>query len=112
PEAVSASAPIVVSASSKGKSGAGRFFLRFFVFVLFVGVAATAFYGGMKYQSSRANIELSSTVQPPRDNQTTIDQKRAAVDADPQKWLNENVPAQVSKEAIARPIDSRDSEFL
>ena len=38
--------------------------------------------------------------------------KRAAVDADPQKWLNDNVQAQMTKEAIAKATDSKDAEFL
>ena len=36
----------------------------------------------------------------------------AAVDADPQKWLADNVPVQVAKESITKPADSKDPEFL
>jgi len=111
PEIAGAGSPIVGTASSR-KGGMGRSVLRFFVFVLFLAVAAAAFYGGMKYQGSRLVTEQSANVQPTPSSQTTIEQKRAAVDADPQKWRDENVPAQFSKEQIARPIDSRDSEFL
>ncbi len=46
------------------------------------------------------------------DNRATFERKRADVDADPQKWLGENLPIQLSKEGITRATDSRDSEFL
>ncbi len=112
PQAAQTNSSTVVTASSKEHGGAGRAFLRFFIFLLFIGVAAAAFYGGMKYQHSQASLEQSAVPQATPDNRATFERKRADVDADPQKWLGENLPIQLSKEGITRATDSRDSEFL
>jgi hypothetical protein len=98
---------------AQAQSGGGRSVLRFFVFLLFVGVAAGAFYGGMRYQQGRLFPGLLSgllpaqnaTPQPspsPVESAPTFEQKRAAVDTDPKKWLAANPPAN----------DSKDPEFL
>src|SRR5438067_4452059 len=94
-------------------SGAGRALLRFFVFLLFVAMAGGAFYGGMRYQQQRTATQTIPTPTPAStpDN-SAFASKRAAVDADPQKWLNDNVQAQMTKEAIAKATDSKDAEFL
>jgi protein phosphatase len=92
--------------------GPGRAILRFFVFLLFIGVAAAAFYGGMKFQSSRSINEQNAVPKATPDPRLDLERKRAAVDAGPQKWLNETVPIQLSKEGVANPSDSKDSEFL
>ena len=94
---------------AKSQSGGGRPVLRFFVFLLFVGVAAGAFYAGMRYQQGRLFPSQSVTPQPspsPPDSAPTFEQKRAAVDANPQKWLADN-----AKEAT-KVTDSKDPEFL
>ena len=111
PQAAQPISSTVATAASK-RGGAGRAFLRFFVFLLFIGAAAAAFYGGMKFQHLRSNIEQGSVPQVTPDNRATFEQKRAELDADPQKWLSGNVAVQLSKEGITRPTDSRDSEFL
>src|ERR1041384_31954 len=94
-------------------SGAGRAILRFFVFLLFLAVAVGAFYGGMRYQQQQTATQTAASPTPvgTPDN-SAFASKRAAVDADPQKWLNDNVPAQMTKEAIAKATDSKDAEFL
>ena len=94
-------------------SGAGRAILRFFVFLLFVAVAGGAFYGGMRYQQQRTATQTVPTPTPAStpDN-SAFASKKTAVDADPQKWLNDNVQAQMTKEAIAKATDSKDAEFL
>ena len=66
----------------------------------------------MKYQHLRASAEQSVAPQPTPDNRAPFEQKRAAVDADPQKWLGENVAVQFSKEGITSVADSKDSQFL
>lgn len=99
-----------VSASSK--SGGGRAVLRFFVFLLFIGVAGGAFYAGMKYQKGQLFSSLSSlnaAPQPsptasPLDPEAAFEQRRAAVDADPKKWLADNQGAKAT--------ESKDPEFL
>jgi protein phosphatase len=93
--------------------GAGRAILRFFVFLLFLAVAAGAFYGGMRYQQKQTATQtaVSPTPSSTPDN-SAFASKRAAVDADPQKWLNDNGQAQMTKEGIAKATDSKDAEFL
>jgi serine/threonine protein phosphatase PrpC len=100
-------------AGAKGKSGAGRSVLRFFVFLLFLGVAAGAFYAGIRYQQGllfpsflpgpTAASEPSPTP-PALDSAAAFEQKRTAVDANPQKWL-----AEVT---LPKATESKDPEFL
>jgi serine/threonine protein phosphatase PrpC len=92
----------------KARSGAGRAVLRFFLFLLFVGVAAGAFYAGIRYQQGRLFPSQVAASQPtptpsPLDG-AAFEQKRSAVDANPQKWL-----ADVT---LPKATDSKDPEFL
>jgi serine/threonine protein phosphatase PrpC len=95
--------------NTKRRSGGGRAVLRFFVFLLFVGVAAGAFYAGIRYQQGRL---FPALVAPPQESPspvaktrpTNFEQKRMAVDANPQKWL-----ADVT---LPKATDSKDPEFL
>ena len=94
--------------AERAESQGGRPVLRFFVFLLFIAVAVTAFYGGMRYQRDRSAAAQAPAPQPsptPPDN-AAFEQKRAAVDADPKKWLADNVKPET------KPTDSKDSEFL
>jgi tetratricopeptide (TPR) repeat protein len=88
--------------------------LRFFVFLLFVGVAGGAFYAGMRYQQGRL---FPSLLPPPPggasqpsptpavvDTAAAFEQKRAAVDSNPQKWLSEV--------KLPNVTDSKDPETL
>jgi protein phosphatase len=99
------------------KSGGGRSVLRFFVFLLFLGVAAGAFYAGMRYQQGRlfpaqfVPPQVTPTPQP-ADSSTAFEQKRSTVDANPKKWLKESVAAQMEKEGVGEAAKSKDSEFL
>jgi tetratricopeptide (TPR) repeat protein len=88
--------------------------LRFFVFLLFVGVGAGAFYAGMRYQQGRLfpgllpapSVATQPTPTPsPVDTTAALEQKRIAVDRDPKKWLTENV-------TLPTATDSKDPEFL
>ncbi|HEX7723088.1 MAG TPA: PP2C family serine/threonine-protein phosphatase [Pyrinomonadaceae bacterium] len=94
------------------KSGGGRGVLRFLLFLLFIGAVGAAFYGGMIYQRQQHFTMTSTNAQPSPSPQSTLASKRAAVDADPKKWLADNVPAQLTKESIPKPTDSKDPEFL
>jgi len=94
---------------AKRKSGAARAALRFFVFLLFVGLASGAFYLGMRYQQGRLFPSLIPPPQPtatppPVDPAAAFQQQRAAVDANPQKWLSEVT--------LPKATDSKDPEFL
>ena len=100
------------------KSGGGRAILRFFVFLLFVAGVAGAFYAGMVYQRQRHFTANTNAPQPsPTPQESTLASKRAALDADPQKWLTENLPSASGSPAnsnpgVAKPMDSKDPEFL
>jgi hypothetical protein len=81
--------------------------LRFFVFLLFLGVAAGAFYGGMRYQRLLSPSTTAVAPTPgPIEERAAFEHRRAAVDADAKKWLAENVPAG------SKPLESKDSEYL
>jgi sulfur transfer complex TusBCD TusB component (DsrH family) len=105
-------------AAAPVKSGGGRAILRFFLFLLFVGGVAAAFYAGMVYQRQRHFTTNSTAPQPsPTPQESTLASKRAAVDADPQKWLTENLPSASGSPAnsnagVTNPTDSKDPEFL
>lgn len=91
--------------------------LRIFVFLLFLAVAAGAFYGGMRFQMFRSGSALpgspAKSAAPAEDDRATaFDRKRDAVDSDPQKWIGENVPLEMAKEGIGKAADSKDPEFL
>ena len=80
--------------------------LRFFIFLLLIAAAGGGFYGGIRYQKFLASENAPPAQPSPDDRIATFEKKRAAVDADPQKWIAENV-------AIgAQPLDSKDPEFL
>jgi serine/threonine protein phosphatase PrpC len=101
------------SAAVQKSSGAGRALLRFFVFLLFIAIAAGAFYGGMRYQQQRtATQTLPAPTPSVTPDNSAFASKRAAVDADPQRWLNDSVQAQMTKEGVGKPTDSKDAEFL
>jgi protein phosphatase len=97
------------SAAVTEKSRGGHPILRFFVFLLFLAVAGGAFYGGMRYQQMRneATPTVPAQATPSPDTaRAGFETKRAAVDANPEKWLADNLPVG------SKPADSRDPEFL
>jgi hypothetical protein len=84
---------------------------RFFGFVFVLALIAAAFYAGMRYPDIRHVLGLNvasvqPTPSPTPDTRASFDAKRAAVDADPHKWLAENVTAG------SKPFESKDPEFL
>ena len=93
--------------------------MRFLVFLLLIGAAAGGFYGGMYYQKNQSLLwgQLGAAPTPtptpaPVDARAEFQTRRAAVDANPQKWIDENLPLQLSKEAVANASDLKDPEFL
>jgi len=99
--------PAEARSAGATKSGGGRAILRFFVFLLFVGGVAAAFYAGMVYQRQQhftaGNVLPQSSPSP---QESSLASKRSAVDADPQKWLNDQLAAP------QKPLDSKDAELL
>ena len=103
-------APAVIAAEQAPATG-GRAVRRFFGFVFVLALIAAAFYAGTRYPDIRRVLGLNvasvqPTPSPTPDTRASFDAKRAAVDADPPKWLAENVTAG------SRPFDSKDPEFL
>ena len=109
PSPVEPTAAATVAATER-RSGGGVF--RFLLFLLVVAAVAGAFYGGMIYQRQRHVTMALANAQPTPSPQSTFAGKRSGVDSDPQKWMNDNVQSQLTKESITKPIDSKDSEFL
>jgi protein phosphatase len=113
-----ASPELAAARVTPAKSGGGRAILRFFLFLLFLGGVAGAFYAGMVYQRQRHFTTNDSAAQPsPTPQESTLASKRAAVDADPQKWLTEHLPSASGSPAnsnagVTNPTDSKDPEFL
>ena len=101
---VQSSAAVAEEAQSRRGSGV----MRFFVFLLFLAVAAGAFYGGMRYQRDRLSAAQTpaATPTPVSTDNSAFEQKRAGVDSDPKKWLADNVKPE------SKPLESKDSEFL
>jgi protein phosphatase len=104
-------APAVQLAAANNQkvvSGGGRPVLRFFVFLLLIGVAVAAFFGGIRYQKDLADVTPNAVPQPSpvAPDNSAFEQKRAAVDTDPKKWLADNI-----KEGT-KPAESKDPEFL
>jgi hypothetical protein len=102
--------PATVVDERRGGSGV----LRFFVFLLFLAVAAGAFYGGMVYQRQKhfTAATVTPTPSPTPSADAVFTSHRTTVDADAAKWLNEILPAQLTAQGISKPLDSKDPEFL
>jgi protein phosphatase len=109
PSPVEATPAAAVAAT---KSRGGRGVVRFLLFLLFIGAAAGAFYAGMVYQRQKHAMMATTNAQPSPSPESTFAGKRAVVDTDPQKWLNDAVPVQLAKESISKASDSKDPEFL
>jgi protein phosphatase len=107
--APSEQSPAPISAAQAAPTKGGRAVRRFFGFIFFLAVVAAAFYGGMRYREIRQSIFgtiAGPSPLPTPDARASFETKRAAVDADAQKWLAENVTAG------SKPLDSKDAEFL
>ena len=116
PENQVSAAPAVIAAEEEAAKG-GSAVRRFFGFIFVLALIAAAFYAGTRYQDIRRIFGLNAASIPPSpstpstpsttpDARASFDTKRAAVDADPQKWLAENVTAG------SKPFESKDPEFL
>ena len=105
-----APAPVEQAAATStvapAKSRGGRGVFRFFLFLLFIGAVGAAFYAGMIYQRQQ-HFTMTSIAPPGPSPQSTFASKRAAVDADPKKWLNDNTLTDAP-----RWTGSKDPEFL
>ena len=104
------------SASQEPKTRRKGGGVRFFLFLLFVAAVAGAFYGGTYYQKRLALEQTSAApvpapTAPDTNPRAQFESKRSAVDTNPQKWLDDNLPIEMSKEGISTPADAKDPEF-
>jgi protein phosphatase len=109
PDTSSAPMQVVTASAPAPTARRGRGLRRFFGFIFIVALVAAAFYGGMRYHEIRQAI--TGTGVPPQaiptpDARALFETKRAAVDAAPQQWLAENVPAG------SKPLEWKDPEKL
>ena len=100
-----------VIAAEQAPATGGHAVRRFFGFIFVLALIAAAFYAGTRYQDIRRVLGLNAasvqpTPSPAPDSRASFDAKRGAVDADPLKWLAENVTAG------SKPFESKDPEFL
>lgn len=105
------------AAAETSKAGGRSGVARFFLFLLFLGAVAGAFYGGMYFQKRMPNAfgdaaPATPTPTPVADLQTAFESKRNAVDANPQQWVTENAPAGRSNEERANALAAKDTESL
>jgi serine/threonine protein phosphatase PrpC len=108
----------------RSKSGIERTMTRFFMFVLFIGVLAGAFYAGRKYKGQIPYLDRSdpSIAQPSPslasapvvgdDPLLKFERSRREVDNDPNVWLATQLKNELSRQGIQNPLDSTDAEFL
>ena len=100
---------VMTDAPPRRASSGGRAVRRFFGFILVLALVAAAFYAGLRYRDIRQAISgTGATPQPTPtpDARAAFETKRAAVDANPQQWLAENVPAG------SKPLEWKDPEKL
>ncbi|HSS19293.1 MAG TPA: PP2C family serine/threonine-protein phosphatase [Pyrinomonadaceae bacterium] len=99
-------------------SGIERMMKRFFVFVVFLGIVAAAFYAGRKYSgpipylAPAAIPEASPTPVVGDDPILVFERSRREVDNDPNAWLATHLNGELATEKIAQPLDSKDGKFL
>jgi protein phosphatase len=111
-------------AAPHAKSGIERTMTRFFMFVLFVGVIAGAFYAGRKYKGHIPYVDQSdSSIAVPSFSLTSapvvgddpllkFERSRREVDNDPDAWLATQLKNELSRQGIQNSLDSTDAEFL
>jgi serine/threonine protein phosphatase PrpC len=104
-----ATQPATANPTSGAKSSPrrGRPVLRFFIFLLLIAMACGGFYGGIRYQKFLVSESAAPPQPSPEDHAALFAKKRAAVDADPRKWLSANTPSDAPK-----ATESKDPEFL
>jgi protein phosphatase len=113
--------PLNISDSPAANGGAGRAFVRFFIFLLFIAVVGAAFYGGTRYKGSLP-FGLSRTTEIPAVAEPTpakeeeallrFEKARREIDRAPAEWLAAEVPKELAHQKINSALESSDPEFL
>lgn len=108
-----------VAADTPRRSGVERVMTRFFVLVLVAGALAAAFYAGRRYKGPIPYLDQSAaptTASPapvtPDDPLLKFERSRREVDNDPNAWLTNQLPNELTRQGIQQPLDSADAELL
>lgn len=112
--------PMNIPATKSSGSGIGRSIARFFVFLLFVGGIAAAFYAGTRYRGplpfglsrSPEIAPIALTTPAPEDTVLTFDKARREVDRAPGEWLSTTMPKEMARQNLINPLDSTEPKFL
>ncbi|MCU1265185.1 MAG: hypothetical protein JWM21_1503 [Acidobacteria bacterium] len=112
--------PMNIPATKKSGGGIGRSIARFFVFLLFVGGVAAAFYAGSRYRGalpfglSRAPevAPVALTTPTPEDPVVVFEKARREVDRAPGEWLSNTMPKEMARQNLINPLESSDPKFL
>ncbi|HEV7684698.1 MAG TPA: PP2C family serine/threonine-protein phosphatase [Pyrinomonadaceae bacterium] len=108
-----------VAPPARTKSGVERTMTRFFIFVLFLGLVAAAFYAGRKYKGpipyvdpAASVADVSPTPVVGDDPILKFERSRREVDNDPRAWLATQMQSELTRQQIKLPLESSDAEFL
>jgi tetratricopeptide (TPR) repeat protein len=113
-----------VAAPPRRRTGVERTMTRFFMFVVFLGLLAAAFYGGRKYKGhipyvDQGNAEVAQSSPAPTsapvvgdDPLLKFERARREVDNDPNVWMGTQLKNELSRQGIKNALDSTDAEFL
>jgi protein phosphatase len=104
----------------QSSGGAGRAAARFFVFLLFLAGVGAAFYVGTNYRGAlpfglKRSPEAAPVTQPtpvPEDPLLAFEKARRSVDRAPAEWLNTEVPKELTRQSLLKPLDSIQPPFL
>jgi serine/threonine protein phosphatase PrpC len=97
--------PVASAAAVQTRRGGGL--LKFLLFLFVITLVGGAFYAGMVYQRQRIFRAPDPAPQPsPSPANNGLATQRAAVDADPAKWLSD------SAQKTPKPLESTDPQFL
>jgi protein phosphatase len=123
PDVSNQQGPINIPAKQPKASGAGKAFARFFVFLLFVGGLAIAFYYGTRYRGplpfglTRPAEQVAQPAIPaqaptPDDPVATFEKSRRTVDQSPGDWLLQSMPREAQRQNFKTPLESTEPQFL
>lgn len=112
-------APINIPAQQP-KGGIGKSIARFFVFLLFVGGVAAAFYYGTQYRGALPfgltrpveTAAIPAPVATPEDPVAIFEKSRRIVDQAPADWILKTMPKEVNRQNLIKPLDSAEPQFL
>jgi protein phosphatase len=109
---------VSVPAPPHAPSGVERMMRRFFLFVVFLGIVAAAFYAGRKYSGPIPYIDpVANSVPSPapvvgEDPILKFERSRREVDNDPNAWLATPLNDELTRQKIKLPMESNDAQFL